>query len=92
MTLNQLIRIASSYYDIDDSVARSWDFGHRCASEESVGDTLALFVVREIADTFDETATNEQQLKNASRAISTAASELTALATALRDHVILRTN
>ena len=86
MTLNQLIRITSPYYDIDDSVARSWDFGHRCVSEEGVGDTLALFIVREIADTFDESADDRHQLETASEAISSAADQLNRLANELWDH------
>ena len=86
MTLNELIRIASSYHEMDDTVAQYWDFKNSCPMDAKAGDTLAYFIAREIADTFDENADDRQKLENAGRAISNASGQLSSLARVLWDH------
>lgn len=69
MTLDDLIRVASDAYP-DDCV---W----RCYKDtDPVGDTLADFIARELADTFDETASDADKLEEAIRAMKKAQDEL----------------
>ena len=85
MTINELIRIASSHYE-DGLIEQYWDFKNSRPKDTGAGDTLALFVTREIADTFDENADDRQKLENAGRAISNASGQLSSLARVLWDH------
>ena len=82
MTLNELIRIASSYY-ADDMIAQYWDVENSRAIDTDAGDTLALFIARELADTFDKGAPGDVQLRLAAEAVHKAAAQLTELAEAL---------
>lgn len=50
--------------------------GYEIPGQLVCDDTLALFVVRELKDTFDPNATNEEQLKEAIRVIELAAEQL----------------
>ena len=57
------------------------------ARKANLGDTLAQFIVRELKDTFDTEANDAEQLAEAAKAakaVENAASELAAVAAALR--------
>ena len=75
MTLAQLIQIADEAYP-DGLVAGA----HK---GEDVGDTLALFIVRELADIYDPDASDAEQTAGACRALGTAINELQAVCDAL---------
>jgi len=78
MTLKELVKIASEAYP-DDLVQQYHD-------SEGGGDTLAEFIARELSDTFDEKASDAEQLEEALRAMSTAHRELGNVVTALEEH------
>lgn len=68
MKLIDLIKVADEAYP-DGFVARAH-------AGEAVGDTLAVFVARELADTYDADKDDCEQLAEAQRAMSNAAHEL----------------
>ena len=79
MTLNELIALASRAYDADDVVLACWDPVDQKARRKPLhgyGDTLALFICREIAETYDPDATSAEQMAEAARVIQRAADEL----------------
>jgi len=71
MDLNKLIEIVDEGYP-DGLVKASFEEG----DEGSLGDTLALFIAREVKDTFDEGATDEAQVAEAIRVMEMARREL----------------
>lgn len=81
LTIEELLAIANKYYP-DCMLSRD--------EEEIDGDTLALFIVREIKDTFDPCASVEDQLEEAARVMTRAESELHELITGLENEVYLR--
>ena len=85
MTLNQLIcRAASVYPDAYPLVY--WDQEvQEPKADPFGGDTLAQFVVQELADTFDEDADDATQIAAAVKAMQTAADDLAAVAHAVSD-------
>ena len=84
MTLNQLIQEASKHYP-DDSLELQWDPGIEQPVDISFGDTLALFICRELNDTFDDEATDAEQLEEAIRVIQRAADDLRLVVEGLRN-------
>ena len=63
-----------------------YDLYKQKASREQrglVGDTLAEFIAVELAETYDEAATDEEQLDEAVRVMSRAADDVQAVADAL---------
>ncbi len=77
MTLAELIQIVDKAYP-DGLVARA----HK---DEDVGDTLALFIVRELADTYDPDASDAEQAATASGAMGSAIDELQVVCSALEN-------
>jgi hypothetical protein len=75
MTLNQLIDKANKGYP-DGYLVVYWDFVHECVNEKGEGDTLALFIVRELQDTFDRSASDEAQVEEAVRCLRAAQQDL----------------
>lgn len=75
MKLAELIQIVDEAYP-DGLVARA----HK---GEDVGDTLALFIVRELADVHDPDSSDAEQTAAARRALETAINELQAVCSAL---------
>ncbi len=75
MTLAELIQIADETYP-DGLVARA----HK---GEDVGDTLALFIVRELSDVHDPDSSDAEQTAVACRALEAAINELQAVCNAL---------
>ena len=75
MKLNDLIRLADRHYP-DGSVARCWDFRRSEPVDAGAGDTLALFIARELADTFDPERLSLNHLDAAEIALAKAAEDL----------------
>ena len=68
MTLDELIAVASTDYPEVGEYHRH--------PEENHGDTLAKFVAIELADTFDPTATDEDQREEAQQVMQSAIDDL----------------
>ena len=83
MKLNKLLEIVHRAYP-DEMTRECWDSRSQRARSES-GDTLAEFIVREIADTYDAEATDEAQLDEALRVTRRACTELTGVIEALEE-------
>ena len=75
MTLDEIIQMADEAYP-DGLVARA----HK---GEDVGDTLALFIVRELTDIYDPDASDAEQAAATCSALETAINELQAICSAL---------
>lgn len=88
MTLNEIMTVASQAYDADGVIMACWDPVRQRARKKPLhgyGDTLALFICRELAETFDPDAASAEQLAEAARMIQRAADELNRVACALND-------
>jgi hypothetical protein len=71
MKLSKLIAIADKVYP-DGMIGMAY----KAEPKEDVGDTLATFIVRELRDTYDEKASDKEQLQEAARVIRAAVTEL----------------
>lgn len=84
MTLNELITIAAATYP-DGLILQYWDsIRQKPRKNANAGDTLAMFIVQELTDTFDPAATDAEQVATASQAIERAAAELIGVTAAIR--------
>lgn len=89
MTLDEIVAIADTAYDADCGdriIARIWatrDKDDRVSND--CGDTLALFVVRELRDVYDPEASAEAQLKAADHAMLSAYRQLLDVSVAFAD-------
>ena len=81
MTLSELLEVAHRAYP-EEHIRLCWD-AKKQKVRTGTGDTLAEFVVGEIADTFDPDASEENQLDAALSAMRWACTELTAVIEAL---------
>lgn len=81
MKLNTLLEIIHRAYP-EEHTRRCWD-AKKQKVRTGTGDTLAEFVVREIVDTFDADAPEENQLDAALSVMRWACTELTAVIEAL---------
>ena len=81
MKLNELLAVVHSSYP-EEHTRQCWD-AKKQKVRTGTGDSLAEFVVREIADTFDADAPEENQLDAALSAMRWACTELTAVIEAL---------
>lgn len=70
MTLTELLAV------VDECYADGLVMEYHENPEGEYGDTLALFIVREVADTFELDADEETQRKEARRVLLAAADEL----------------
>lgn len=85
MTLNQVIKAANRHYP-DGLLDACWDYANeRPRTASKAGDTLALFIVRELRDVYNPEASTEEQIKEAHRAMECAAEELHEVARGLRE-------
>ena len=83
MTLNQLIATAAGAYP-EAYLLQYWDTEASEPKDNPVGgDTLAQFVAHELADTYDEAASDAEKIETAARKIREAARDLDAVANAL---------
>jgi len=85
MTLNDIITKVAPLYDTDNTILEAWDFTHGLPAPEPRVDTLAIFVVSEIADTFDDEVGDDEQLRNAAIAMQRAEKQLSDMACGLMD-------
>ena len=83
MTLNELLEIVHRTYP-DGLTRECWNKAMQRALGGS-GDTLAEFIVREIADTFETDAPEESQFDAALCAMRRACTELTGVIEALEE-------
>ncbi len=77
MTLDEIIQMANKAYP-DGLVAKA----HK---GEDAGDTLALFIVRELADIYEPDASDAEQAAAANGAMGSAIDELQAVCSALEN-------
>lgn len=84
MKLNALLEIVHRAYP-EEHTRQCWDAKRQQARGDQ-GDTLAEFIVREIADTFDPDAPAEKQIDEALSAMRWACTELDAVIRALEEH------
>lgn len=96
MRLNQLICKAASVYP-DEFILKYWDMEKERPKENPEGgDTLAQFIARELADTYDSEADDRVQVETAVRVMQAAISDITTVIDALRlmrqeeDHEVIR--
>ena len=78
MTLTEIIKIASAGYP-DNYLMNYWDEENDCVKPDTkneLGDTLALFIVRQIKDTYDPDNTNVEQLRETQRTLDDAINEI----------------
>ena len=76
MKLKQIIKIADQAYSDDGAVERAFAAETGSIDELLVGDSLAVFIAREIKETHDPEATKEEQLDEAYRVMSVAHEQL----------------
>ncbi len=85
MTLNELVCRAASVYP-DGYPLQYWDADKQePRANPDGGDTLAMFITHELADTYDEEASDSEQLDTAIRKMREAANDLYAVVTALEN-------
>ena len=83
MTLNQLVCRAASVYP-DTYVLHYWSLDEEKPRENPEGgDTLAEFIARELYESFDPEAGDDEQLATAVKVMQSAADDLQAVAHAL---------
>ncbi len=88
MFLNDLIRLINNAYP-DALIAQNWDFQDECPKVDAEeGDTLAEFIVLEIADTFEPDADDGEQMAGALRVITQAIDDLDRVANALNRRIV----
>ena len=83
MTLNELLEIVHRAYP-DEQTRLCWN-AKKQKVRKGTGDTLAEFVVGEIADTFDPNVSTEKQLDEALSAMRWACTELEAVIRAFEE-------
>lgn len=87
MFLNDLIRIVDKAYP-EGQIRENWNFEDECPAEKQTGDTLAVFIVQEIADTFEPEAEDGEQMAGALRVIHQAIDDLDRVANALNRRIV----
>ncbi len=85
MKLNRLIRLVDGFYP-DGLVGQHWDFRAEQPLDAGAGDTLALFIARELSATFDPDAGDREQIAAAVTAMERAAEELGTVVAGLLRH------
>jgi hypothetical protein len=76
MKLKQIIEIVDHAYSDDGAVERAFVAETGSIDELLVGDSLAVFIAREIKETYDPDAIREKQLDQTYRVISVAHEQL----------------
>ena len=76
MKINDLIRLASSAYVDNFIAAQYWDFKNHCPDDVGDGDTLALFIARELWSTFSPSDSSKDQLVAAIQVMDRAKEQL----------------
>jgi len=89
MNLATLLEIVNARYP-DDLIVKHWNASRYRPVGSSRGDTLALFIVNELHETFDASATDTTQLETAIRAMERAIIELDHVKTGLMAEFLKR--
>ena len=90
MTLNQLVCRAASVYP-EAFVLQYWDLEKQEPKENRFGgDTLAQFIAFELAETFEEEASDGEQIATAVKVMQSSADDLARVAGALSDMAVER--
>ena len=80
ISLRELVRIAAAAYNIDDGNESSWDevidSNGRLVARGKLGDTLADFIMIELADTYDPKAGRANQIEVAVGVMESASDQL----------------
>jgi hypothetical protein len=83
ISLRELVRIAAKVYTDDeppDGDESAWDevidSNGRLVARGELGDTLADFIIIELAETYDPKASREEQLEEAQRSMNAAIMQL----------------
>lgn len=85
MTLTEMIEKAATAYQ-DALILEYYDSKRqRPRKNANAGDTLALFIVNELADVFDPEGTDEEQVAEATRALDRAAQDIREVIDALNE-------
>ncbi len=85
MDINSLIATAASAYP-DGLLLACWDNEkQRPKDNPDAGDTLALFIVREIVDTFDANASDAAQVEAVITALNRASNEIERVASVMQN-------
>lgn len=80
MTLVELLDLVRDNYPTPDTISEMYDRDGRetpCAAH--LGDTLALFITREVRDTFDENESSPHQVEAATQCLESAVRDLQAV-------------
>jgi hypothetical protein len=92
ISLRKLVRIAAKAYNDDDDPEgdeSAWDevidSNGRLIARGKLGDTLADFIIIELAETYDPKARREDQLEEAERLMNSALAQLSRVSQALSD-------
>ena len=86
MTLTDMIDKAALAYQ-DALILEYWDRKRGCPRQNpNGGDTLAQFIVNELADVFDPEGTAEKQVAEATRALNRAAEDIRDVVDALNEY------
>jgi hypothetical protein len=91
ISLRELVRIAAKAYNDDDPEGdeSAWDevidSNGRLIARGKLGDTLADFIIIELAETYDPKARREDQLEEAERLMNSALAQLSRVSQALSD-------
>lgn len=76
MDIQRIIDVANMAYDPDRTVQSAYDCMVAGTDGDDVGDTLALFIVRELADCHDEKLNRWDALQQAGNCIASARKQL----------------
>ena len=82
ISLRELVRIAAKAYNADDPEGdeSAWDevidSNGRLVARSELGDTLADFIIIELAETYDPKASREEQIEEAQRSMNAAIMQL----------------
>jgi len=82
MKLNDIMEIVHKAYP-DEGTREYWYKKENCPDPQGSGDTLAKFVVQEIYETYDDSATDKEQLEEAARVMRRAEETLALVAEVL---------
>jgi hypothetical protein len=92
ISLRELVRIAAKAYNNDEDPEgdeSAWDevidSNGRLIARGKLGDTLADFIIIELAETYDPKARREDQLEEAERLMNSALAQLSRVSQALSD-------
>lgn len=85
MQLHEIMEIIHPAYP-DEETRMCWSNKHKRPVVNS-GDSLATFIVSEIVDTYDESATDHEQITEAVRVMQRARSELQSVIDALESSI-----